>query len=212
MNLFTPGATKVLGSLTLLGVVGAGWLLALGPTTDELAAVRLETTETRDRNLVLANELVTLQEQAENLDQTRAASAALGRIFPPTADQPGLFEQVTEAAAAAGIAPKDVTTLTPTPPSVDGADGSGAVALEPEAGSEILARQEVSLSINATYEQTRQLLQSLERMPRAYRISSVTLAIAGEPGAYTTTVIGDMFVMAPPVEPEAGLEEPSIDS
>ena len=208
MNLSTPGATKILGSLTLVAVVGAGWLLALGPKTDELAAVRLETTETHDRNLVLASELVKLQEQAGNLDETRAESAALGRIFPPTADQPGLFEQVTEAAAAAGISPKDVTALSPTPPSVDGTDASGAVTLEPEAGSDILARQELSLSINATYEQTRQLLANLERMPRAYRIGSVTLAIAGEPGAYTTTVIGDMFVMAPPPEPDADLGDP----
>jgi Tfp pilus assembly protein PilO len=200
MNLATPGATKVVGALSLLVVAALGWTFVVGPETTALSDVRTEIESTRDQNDVLALQLVTLEKQAEQLGETRRTARALAAKFPPTADQPGLFEDVTAAAVDAGIGAKGLTTLAPTPPVIGGADPATGVQLEGTDGGQ-LARQTVSVSVQGSYGQTQQLLENLEQMSRAYLVTSVTLGGGGESNGYTTTVTGDMFVMAPVPEP-----------
>lgn len=198
MKLATPRATLVVGALALVLLAVAGWFLVVGPKTAALAEVHTAIEDTRAQNQVLAQQLETLRAQAEQLAETERSAEALTRLFPETADQPGLFEMVTGAAEAAGIPARDVTALTPTPPSVGGADPATGATLVPAAGDD-LARQTVTLSVEGSYAQTSQLLANLEQMPRAYLITSVTLAAGSDAGAYLTTITGDMFVM-PPIE------------
>lgn len=202
MNLSTPGAVKVVGALALVVVGGLGWNFVVGPETTALSDVRLAIESTRDQNDVLALQLVSLQKQAQALGDTRQDALALAERFPPTADQPGLFEEVTAAAVDAGIGAKGVTTLAPTPPVIGGADPAAGVGVEAPAGGAQLARQTVSVSVQGTYAQTQHLLENLEQMPRAYLVTSVTLGAGAETGSYTTTVTGDMFVMPPVPEPD----------
>lgn len=198
MNLNTPAATKVVGGLSLLLATAMGWMFVVGPETAKLSEVRLEIDNTRDQNDVLRLQLVALERQRQQLGRTRQTARALAAKFPPTADQPGLFEAVTAAAVEAGIGAKGVTTLAPTPPVIGGADPTTGIQLEQPAGGAQLARQTVSVSVQGTYDQTQRLLENLEQMPRAYLIKSVTLG-GGTTDGYTTTISGDMFVM-PPVE------------
>jgi Tfp pilus assembly protein PilO len=203
MNIGSPAAAKVLGALGLLAVAGLGWVLAIGPQTSQLSATREQVAQIRDSNAALATQLAGLQKQAKQLDETRSTARRLARKFPATADQPGLFEQVTAAAVDAGIGPNGVTTLAPTPPTVgqDGTTtGAGQVAASP-AGT--LARQTVTVTVTGTYEQTQQLLTNLEHMQRAYLVGSVALSGGADGGGYTTTITGDMFVMSPVAEPDA---------
>lgn len=201
MNLRTPTATKVLGGLALLLIAAAGWLLALGPQTAALAEVRVQIQDARAQNGVLAQQLVALQEQAAHLGRTRATSRALAAKFPPTADQPGLFREVTRAATDAGIGPKDVTALTPTPPTVGAVDPASGVQLAASTGAADLARQTVTVSVEGDYAATQELLENLERMSRAYLVNSVTLGTGTSGGTFTTTITGDMFVMPPAEDP-----------
>lgn len=213
MDLGTPTAAKVVGSLAIVLVAGLGWLVAVGPETDTLAEAREQVSTTRDQNAVLTAQLAVLEQQRESLSTTRREARRLAQLFPPTADQPGLFEAVTAAAVDAGIGPQGVTTLTPTPPLLGAADGgAGTPAADPAADPEAdpaekpaapapagqLARQTVTVAVVGTYEETERLLENLEHMPRAYLISAIALAGA-ESGEFTTTITGDMFVM-PPVE------------
>lgn len=202
MNLQTPGATKIVGSLGLLLLGAAGWLFVVGPETTALSDVRTEITSTRDQNDLLAVQLLALEKQANQLDATRATADALAALFPPTADQPGLFRAVTDAAVDAGIGAKGVTTLAPTPPTLGAADPEAGVQATPTGSAGDLARQTVSVSIEGSYDQTQQLLENLERIKRAYLVGSVTLAGSGETGTFTTTITGEMFVMPPVPEPE----------
>ncbi len=215
MNLRTPGATKILGALALLLIAGAGWTFVVGPKTTELAEVQEQTQAARDQNDLLALQLVRLQQQAAALDDTRAVAAALADKFPPTADQPGMFAQVTSAAADAGIGPKDVTALTPTPPTVGGVDPATGAAPE-GATPATLARQTVTVSITGSYAETEELLENLEGLPRAYLVGSVQVGGGSDPGLFTTTITGEMFVMPPapdpddaPAEPVPATEEPA---
>lgn len=204
MNLSTPGATKVVGALALLLIAAAGWMLVIGPQNDALAQVREQTQTARDQNALLTIQLATLRKQASELDATRDTAQALARKFPPTADQPGLFRQVTGAATVAGIPPRDITALTPTPPTVGGVDPAAGV--QPESGPAQLARQTVTVSVTGGYTETQDLLENLEEMPRAYLISSVTLSGGVEEGGFTTTITGDMFVMPPAEDPGPQLD------
>ncbi len=212
MDLATPGATKLVGSLALLVVAGLGWQLVVGPETDALAQAREEISTVRDQNAVLTTQLAVLEKQREGLAETRRDARRLAALFPPTADQPGMFEEVTTAAVDAGIGPQGVTTLTPTPPVLGTADGtapadaaadpaSDPAAPAPVAAPQLLARQTVTVAVTGTYEETQLLLENLEHMPRAYLVTAVSLASGSEGGEFTTTITGDMFVMPPVADP-----------
>lgn len=198
MNLRTPGATKIVGALVLVVVAALAWLLVVGPETSSLAEARAEIQSTRDQNQVLATQLHALEAQRQQLGPTRKVARSLARKFPPTADQPGLFEEVTAAAVSAGIGADGVTTLAPSAPQVGGADPAAGVGATPATGGS-LASQTVTVSITGGYDQTVQLLHNLEHMPRAYLIDGVT--IAGGDTGYTTSVTGEMFVMPPVTDP-----------
>ena len=201
MNLRTPMATKVLGALALLVIAGAGWMFVVGPATSQLADVREQTQAAGDQNDLLTLQLLKLKQQAAALDETRAEAKALAAKFPPTADQPGLFEQVNDAATGAGIGPKNVTALTPTPPTVGGVDAAGAAQATPQGGAG-LAQQTVTVSVEGGFAATQHLLENLEGLPRAYLVSAVTMSGGADTGAFTTTVTGTMFVMPPAPDPD----------
>lgn len=207
MDLRTPGATKVVGSLGLLAVVGLGWVVGIGPQTTALATAREEVTAIQDQNAVLATQLAGLVKQQQELGTTRHTARVLATKFPPTADQPGLFQAVTDAAVEAGIGADGVTTLAPTPPVVGGAaDPTGAAPAPAPVGGGQLARQTVTVTVAGTYDQTQQLLANLEHMPRAYLVGSVSLAGDATSGQFTTTITGDMFVMPPVPDPGKTVE------
>jgi hypothetical protein len=206
VNLNTPMATKVVGALALLVVAGAGWMFVVGPATAELGDVREQTQAARDQNDLLGLQLLKLKQQAAALDETRAEATALAAKFPPTADQPGLFEQVNDAATGAGIGPKNVTALTPTPPTIGGGDAAGAVQATPQSGGG-LAQQTVTVSVEGDFTATQDLLENLEELPRAYLISAVTMGGGSETGRYTTTITGTMFVMPPAPDPDDVAEQ-----
>ncbi|MCW2773503.1 MAG: hypothetical protein JWN91_1829 [Nocardioides sp.] len=208
MDLSTPTATKIAGSLALLVVVGLGWTFVVGPETSALSEARDDVTAIRDQNSVLAGELAELERQRNSLAETRQTARKLAVKFPPTADQPGLFEEVTTAAIDAGIGAQGVTNLTPTPPVIGPATATPDAAAQPDAAAPAdaapgaaLARQTVTVAVTGTYAQTESLLENLENMPRAYLITTVSLTGDGVDGAYTTTITGDMFVMPPVQDP-----------
>jgi Tfp pilus assembly protein PilO len=200
MDLGTPIATKVVGAVSLLVLAALGWALVVGPETATLSETRAEIEITRDQNGVLALQLAQLEKQREQLGDTRRTARELATQFPPTADQPGLFEAVTTAAVEAGIGAQGLTTLAPSPPLLGEADAAGTTPDPAAGGASRLARQTVSVSVAGTYDETQRLLANLEHMPRAYLVTSVTLASDGDAG-YTTTISGEMFVMPPVDDP-----------
>jgi len=200
VNLKTLAATRTLGCVGLLVIVALGWLLIVGPKTAALADVRLQISTTRDQNDTLQLQLAALQKQAEQLDEVRATARALEVKFPPTADQPGLFREVTAAAENAGIGPDGLTSLAPTPPVEGGGDVASGIQLEDP--SEGLAKQTMAIAVTGSYDQMQQFLENLELMPRSFLITTVALSGGGDTGEFTTTISGDMFVMAPAIDPE----------
>src|SRR3546814_1004156 len=161
MNLQSAIATKILGTLALIAIAGASWFLALGPQAAAISANQDAITETREQNSLLQVQLAALQKQQRELPSTREADQELEELFPRTADQPGLFEQVGQAAVRADIPPSKVTTLAPTAPTLQGAETD--VAAQPvNPASADLARQTVTISVEANYSRTQRMLEQLE--------------------------------------------------
>jgi len=122
-------------------------------------------------------------------------------VFPPTADQPELFRSVTAAAATAGIPAERITTLTPKAPLLGSGRPVGGAKLPGKASAADVAAQSVSMTIEGSYQQMPQLIANLERMPRAYLITSLSLSAGTTPGTFSTAITGDMFVMPPAKDP-----------
>lgn len=200
MNLSSPAATKVLGALALLGIAVASWFLALGPQAAAISETHAAIADTGDQNDLLRLQLAALKKQEQELPAIEEQDQALEELFPRTADQPGLFRQVSGAAARAGIAPGQVTTVAPTAPTLGAAEAEG-VGLPAASTSADLARQTVIITVEASYSATERLLDSLEDTPRAYLMTSLSVSTGSRPGLFLTTVTGDMFVMPPAPRP-----------
>lgn len=209
MNLRSASATALLGSLLLLVVAALSWVLLLGPATARVGEQREAAEAAADRSALLATQLARLQAKAEDLGDTEKAEKRLAALFPPTADQPGFFEQVGRIARDAGYAPGDITSLSPTAPAPlappapapaeaadPGADGS-TEAPPPPAPAD-LAVQTVTMTLTGDYDEARRLLRGLERLDRAFLVRSVSLAGEAGSSSLTLSISGATFV-APPV-------------
>lgn len=201
MDLHSPNAARILGTLALLAIIAGAWFAALGPQVRELSETRAAIDDTRSQNDVLRGQLATLVTQERMLDATLADDRALGRLFPPTADQPGLFRQVSAAADDAGIPPSKITTLAPTAPALGATGGAEGASVPGAAGAGDLARQTVSITVEADYARTQRLLEGLEEMPRSYLVSTLSVGAGSAPGTFLTSIAGDMFVMPPAPRP-----------
>lgn len=213
----SPATTVLVGSLGLLLVAAAGWMLLLGPLTSRVAEQREAAVTAADRTFVLTTQLAKLRAKAEDLTATVAAEEQLRALFPPTADQPGFFEQVGEVAREAGYAPSEITSLSPTAPQLVVPPAPAPAPVDPTAEAEgapaepapapapppaEYAAQTVSLSLTGSYDEARRLLAGLEALDRAFLLRSIS--VAGEAGSSTLTVTlsGTTFVAPPLVAPD----------
>ncbi len=213
MNLRSASATALIGSLVLLLTAALGWVLLLGPTLTRVGEQREAAEAAADRSALLALQLGRLQAKAEDLGDTERAEQRLAELFPPTADQPGFFEQIGEIAREAGYAPGDITTLSPSapaplaapaPPPSPTEDGSAAEAAPAGVPSD-LAVQTVAMTLEGGYDEARRMLRGLERLDRAFLVRSVALSASGDSSSLTMSISGATYV-APPVPAPAADE------
>lgn len=206
MNLRSASATALIGSLVLLLTAALGWVLLLGPTLARVGEQREAAEAAADRSALLALQLGRLQAKAEDLGDTERAERRLAELFPPTADQPGFFEQIGEIAREAGYAPGDITTLSPSapaplaapaPPPAPTDDGAGTGAAPAGVPSD-LAVQTVAMTLEGGYDEARRMLRGLERLDRAFLVRSVALSASGDSSSLTMSISGATY-LAPPV-------------
>ncbi|MCM0622383.1 hypothetical protein [Nocardioides bruguierae] len=174
MNLRTPLATVVVGSLVVLLVLVAGWFGVVGRYLGALGETRDATVAAQDANNLLQVKLAGLEKLRDELGDVRSLAADLDVLVPTTADQPGLFELVDKAAKKAGIPLDHVTALSPSTP-VEWASASGVAAAGVPTGAE-LAVQTVTISVEADYDACRTMLAEIGKLDRAMLVSSVSLS------------------------------------
>lgn len=221
MNLRTAPATILIGVVGTALIAVLGWLLLLGPLTAKVSETKDAVDAAVDRNQLMTGQVAGLEQQKERLPKIRTVADELAELFPATADQPGFFAAVNDAAREAGISPDNVTTLSPTAPSL--VDASGEATSEtttetaptapttPATGTSAegtpsgvdLAQQTVSITVEGSYDEVQKLVANLEDMPRAFVIDSLSISSGesseGGPSALTVSITGSTFV-APPVD------------
>jgi|GEM_PF-897559 len=214
--------TAVVGVVGLSAALALAWFAVLLPRGHEVSKVDAQVATVAAGNDSLRNQIAARHEQEAQLPQLRKLSQALDSRFPPTAEQAKLFRMITAAAASAGIAPQYLTNLNVDAP-VDSSQGAGDTAHLPGVGAAIgqIASQRVSMDARGTPAQIRNFIANLERLPRAFEVTTVTLTkpapalgvpasggIAAPPAApdanfQTATITGQMFLMPPVSDPTA---------
>ena len=80
-------------------------------------------TAAQDRSSSMSVQLAKLRAQAEDLPKTRRQAAEIALALPATADQPGFFAAVNDAADDAGIKPDQITDISQGAPQLVGRGG-----------------------------------------------------------------------------------------
>ena len=116
-----------------------------------------------------ASQEQTLETQKGALEDTKAQApenkqtiAEVHSKIPPTADEAGLIQLINLSALDAGL---DLTQLPPSPPVFDSATGLSTIVL--------------SFSAIGTYNEVTEFSYQIESLPRAAKITSMTLSPAG---------------------------------
>lgn len=207
--------TTVIGvALLLLGLIAA-WMFLLSPRSEAVGKVKDEITVAAAANASLRNQIATLRAQQAQLPELRVINDAINDRFPVSAQQPQLFRMITAAAAEAGIAPQSLTNLNVDPPTSTAGLGQSAAQLPGARPLSEIAAQRVSMNVAASPAQIRDFVANLEKLPRAFAITSIGLVTsAAAPAAGTTapvatgsdlqtaTISGEMFVMPKLADPQ----------
>lgn len=224
-------------TLTVLGAVvimAAGWFLLISPKKTEAADLQEQTASQVSANSVLATQLQVLQAQAKDLPKKQADLARVAALIPDNPSLPALIRAITAASTSAGVefvsvtpsAPALVAVAAPVAPvaaPVEGeavpAEGEAAPAAAPAApvapAAGELAAIPVTLNVVGTYFEVQQFLANLEDLPRALRVTNLTVAPGASPTAgdttsgvdngssLTSTITGSVFMAAgrPPETP-----------
>lgn len=127
------------------------------------AAVSEQQTLESQRNALLDAE--------ERAPEAKATIAEVERLIPPVSDEPGLLLLLNNAAMASGL---DVVSFAPSPGTFDETTGLSTIA--------------VSLSGSGTYFDVTEFMYRIETLPRAAKMSTISLAPGGAgEGATTST-------------------------
>ncbi len=202
--------TAIIGIVLLVLVMIVAWFAVLKPRAADVTAVQEQTAVAAAANDSLRNQVAARRAQEAQLPTLSKLSDALSGRFPATAEQAKMFSMITAAAAGAGIAPQFVTNLTVAAP----ADALSATsAALPGVATQIgrIATQTVTLDVRGTASKIRAFIANLEKLPRAFQVTSLTLSTqtttgkdaASVPGGNQTAAItGSMYLMpefaAPP--------------
>lgn len=203
--------TTLIGTVLLLAALIAAWMFVLSPRSDAVAQVNEEVTAAEQSNQSLRSQIQSLRAREAQLPEMRKISKALDRRFPPTAEQAKLFKMITAAAAEAGIAPQHLQSMQMDPPAAVGTAGSAQLPGVAAPTSEVAA-QKLTINVSGTPAQIRDFVGNLEKLPRAFAVSTISLSQQSAPAtpsentstaadAQTVTITGDMFNLKKVVDP-----------
>ncbi|MDH4112515.1 MAG: type 4a pilus biogenesis protein PilO [Actinomycetota bacterium] len=160
-------------------IAGAGALVLVGLLMFLLVLPKMgQVSEANDTLAAAQAQQATLESQLAALEQAElAAPEAKATIrsveeqIPPTADEPGMLLLVKGAAARSSV---ELTNLTPGTPTLEAGSGLSAIPL--------------AVTASGNYFQLTEFLYSIETLPRAAKVSTISFGSAGGEGATTTTV------------------------
>lgn len=173
-------------------LLGAGYILAIGPQADATAQTLDSVEQTRTTNEAMAARIPALKAELDNVADQVASLQELSRAVPAQVDQPGLYAELDAVARSAGLRLGAVTLETPTPLAAPVAatetangDGEGRTS-EPSAG-EVLASYKVTMQVEGDTEEALAFLAELEDAPRLSVVGNSELSISDGDARLTVT-------------------------
>jgi type IV pilus assembly protein PilO len=219
-------------ALTVVGclaIMAAGWFLLISPKRTEAAEVREQALTQESTNAGLRTQLEILRAQAKDLPKKQADLARVAAKIPDNPSLPSLIRALTAASTSAGVELVSVTPSAPAPvvaavaaaPVAGAAAPAGAApapaepaaapaagAVAPSGPAGALIAIPVAINVVGGFFEAEQFLATLENLPRAYRVSNLTMAPGSSPTArnkaastedgstLTTTITGSVYMAA----------------
>lgn len=208
-----------------LGIMAAGWFLLISPKKAEAADVREQAAAQDATNQGLRTKLEVLKAQAKDLPKKQADLARVAAKIPGDPGLPALIRALTAASTSAGVELVSVTPSAPAPvtaaaagapvaaaPAAPAAAAAPAASAAPAAAAPAtagaLAAIPVAINVVGGYFEVAQFMASLENLPRAFRVTDLTLAPGASPtdkaeatsttdgSSLTSTITGSVYMAA----------------
>lgn len=221
-----------------LALLAAGWFLLVSPKRAEAADLRDQVASQDSANDSARTQLQVLKAQAKDLPNQQAALAKVAARIPDNPGLPSLIRALSAASQSAGVEFVSVAPGTPAP-LVAAAPAATAATPAPTAAAGTttstagtLTAIPVAINVVGGFFEVEQFVANLENLPRALRVSNLTLAPGKSPtdqsknsagtadgSSLTTTISGTVFmaasrqaataVVAPPGQPAPVASAPS---
>ncbi len=172
-------APLIVGGIVLVLALLMVFLLVL-PKMGQVSQAQEELDVAAAEQITLESNLTALEQAEEDAPEARATIEEVDSQLPPTADEPGLFLLLDNAAAEASV---DILTLAPSQPVFDPATGLSSIA--------------VAFTAEGSYFAITEFLFNVETLPRAALVEGITLTTQTEGGStaiVTLTATGNITV------------------
>jgi Tfp pilus assembly protein PilO len=154
---------------TLIAIVGVVVVLALTifflvlPKMNQVSSANDQLAQAQSQEGTLRSQLAALQQAQQDAPQARETIRRVDQAIPPTVDQQGFILLLQNAADQAGV---DLFTITPGGPTADPATG--------------LTTIDNTVTVTGSYFAITEFLFDIETLPRAAKVTSLTMAPAGD--------------------------------
>ena len=150
------------GALALVALMVVFLVL---PKMNQVSSANEELQAAQGQQGTLESQLAALEQAEAAAPEAKATILEVERQIPPTVDEQGLLLLVRNAALRSGVTVANLTNLTPGTPALDPATGLSTIAL--------------AVSARGGYFQLTELLYNLETLPRAAKVTNISLAPGG---------------------------------
>jgi Tfp pilus assembly protein PilO len=165
---------SILTALLVLGVLAAGWFVAVAPKRSDAADLRSKAAAQNDANASQVQQIASLRELAKNLPAERAVLSGIRRQLPDNPSLPTLIRDLTKASRKSGT---DLVSLAPSAPAPVAAPASltpSATGTAVVSGESLYAIPLV-VTLHGTYFELEQFLNSVEGLQRSMLVSSIDI-------------------------------------
>lgn len=164
----------------MLAVLAAGWVLLVSPKRSDAADLWAQAADQQRSNSQLKNQLGVLEAQAQALPQEQSKLAAIGTKLPDNPAQPALLRALSAAADTAGV---DLISVAPGQLEAGTAAVGAATPTLAATGGNAGTLQAMPLTITVAggYFEAEQYIAALEDLPRALRVTGLTVAPGANP-------------------------------
>jgi Tfp pilus assembly protein PilO len=192
-------------AIAVVVILAAGWFLLVKPQHAKVTDLHSQTAAQEQTNQTLTTKIAALQAEAKNNAQEQRILEKFVTQIPDTAAEPSLIRTLTQTAKGAGV---DLVSITPGAPIAVGAASSAATQSlgSTAASGGSLFKLPLALQITGAYSNVESFFAGLEHLPRAFLVSSFTVAPATSgtgtahelaPDALTASVTTAVFYSTP---------------